>query len=339
MDSKKINTIKNILYKIHDKEGFKSSFRWLNSEQGQLEIEQEMEQSWNSFEFDQNIDIDSKKIFAAIKDDIGENKPRRLRLNLKLQISIAAAIFIVLGVVGMLNFPSQEILTESIEVNPICDSIYVDNGKRTRITLPDSSIVWLNSGTKINYSYSENSRDIYLDGQAFFEVTRNENTPFLVHSKGLLVKVLGTKFDVCAYSENKTIDVVLESGSVQLLNKNSDTFDYKLKPGEQANFDITSEKVNIHEINVETYTSWRNDVLIFNNEPLRTVIDKLQRWYNIKIEVIDKNVYASHFTGKIEYEEEFENIIELIEFSCSVDFVVKKSASHEAIPTFLLSIN
>ncbi len=160
--------------------------------------------------------------------------------------------------------------------------------------------------------------------------------PLVVHCNDLKVKVLGTKFDVQAYPETRHVRIVLESGSVRLLREGIETFNYNLVPGELAEVDTEKNKIVIQKTDVEKYTSWRNGVLIFKNDPMKLVIEKLERWYNIKIEVADPEVYRSIFTGKIR-NENFEQILRLIEYSCPVKCEIKDTNEAGTVPRILLS--
>lgn len=198
-------------------------------------------------------------------------------------------------------------------------SVVAENGQRSKVILPDSSVVWLNSGSKITYNnnFGFTNREIKLIGQAFFQITKNKKIPLIVSCFDLKVKVLGTRFDVNAYSTNEELSVTLLSGSVELLHSNNESFQNKIVPGEMAQFDIHSGKVVVHKVNVDRITAWTDGILYFNDSPMEKVLTQLERKYNIDIEVKNPKIFKSLFTATIK-NETLEEIFRSIEYSCSV---------------------
>ncbi|WP_318350189.1 FecR family protein [Aquipluma nitroreducens] len=198
-------------------------------------------------------------------------------------------------------------------------TVVADKGQISKVILPDSSVVWINSGSKITYNskFARNNRKIDLVGQAFFHAAHNEKIPFVVDVNGFLVKVLGTKFDVNAYSGEKNIRVVLESGRVELCQSSNHDFKYTLSPGEMATFNLEDKKLTIDKVKPELFSSWKEGVLIFRDKPMTEVLDELQRRYNIDIEVKDHDIYKSVFTARLS-DEPLDKVLKSMEFSCSL---------------------
>jgi ferric-dicitrate binding protein FerR (iron transport regulator) len=244
---------------------------------------------------------------------------------------IAAVFFFVVGCAGILAYFSVK---SNLPVLDSSEKLYTtvstNAGQNSKIVLPDSSVIWLNSGTTLSYNtdFSLNNREIRLQGQAFFQIARNEKVPLFVAINGFKIKVLGTKFDVSAYPEDPKIDVVLESGSVELLHEQDQSFDHILKPGEKAEFDLKTKNVSISPVNVYKYTSWKDGVLIFENAPMDEVLEKLERWYNIRIEVKDQKIYGLVFNATI-INENVDEIFDLIRYTCSVNYQIIPSKNPE----------
>ena len=200
-------------------------------------------------------------------------------------------------------------------------SVVADRGQISKVILPDSSVVWLNSGTTLTYdnNYSLNNRNLNLSGQAFLEVKKNENIPLVVASGNLRVKVLGTRFDVNAYPDDNMIKVILKSGKVELLDAEDKSFNYKLNPGEMAEYESHSGKIEIKAIELKKYSNWKEGELIFVDTPMSEVIKRLERKFNIKIEVENPRVYKSVFNAKFK-NESLKEILDLIHFSCPVSY-------------------
>jgi len=163
-----------------------------------------------------------------------------------------------------------------------------------------------------------------LVGQAFFHAAHNEKVPFVVDVNGFLVKVLGTKFDVNAYSGEKYIRVVLESGRVELHQSSDRDFNYILSPGEMATFNPENRKLTIDKVKPELFSSWKEGVLIFRDKPMTEVLDALQRRYNIDIEVKNQDIYKSVFTARIS-DEPLDKILKSMEFSCSLKATIVRN--------------
>jgi ferric-dicitrate binding protein FerR (iron transport regulator) len=155
----------------------------------------------------------------------------------------------------------------------------------------------------------------------------------VVQCNEIKVEVLGTTFDVSNYPENRNISVVLESGSVKL---NDSKQAYMLKPGEKADYNVNAKSIDIDEVDIQKYTSWKDGRLIFRNDPMEIVIKELARWYNIEIEVKDPEVYNSIFTGSVS-NEDYSRIFELIEYTCPVHCEIINNINPDNIPKIILT--
>ena len=334
MSQRKIETIRRFFSKSYNNNDLKNLFLWHNSEKGISEITDSIDESWRSFKYDESrINVDSAKMLMTIKNGIRHNKTIRIKNNFKKLLPYAAVITLIIGFVAV--FSSRNVYQEQPDVN-LFASVITENGQRSKVILPDSSIVWLNSGTTLSYNYSlEDKRSVILHGQGFFQVSRNEQRPFVVQCGEIRVNVLGTRFDVNAYPENDKISVVLESGKVEL-NHSQHTLNYKLIPGEKADYDIEKKQLSVENIDVEKYTSWKDGKLIFKNDPMKLVLEELERWYNIKIEVKDQEVYNSIFTGTVN-NEGYPQIFKLIEYSCPVHYELVNNLNPEEIPKIIIT--
>ncbi|MCW0484510.1 FecR family protein [Gaoshiqia sediminis] len=185
--------------------------------------------------------------------------------------------------------------------------VYIPYGAKTRITLPDGSAVWLNSGSKLSYpSVFNGERSVHLEGEAYFDVVKSK-VPFQVATHFGQVEVLGTSFNVKSFS-NEEFQATLVEGSVRLSG-----FGGKgvlLNPGELASFTENSSLV-VTPVDTNLFTSWKDGKLIFYREPFSKVAVRLERWYNVDIEIEDEELNNLWFTGTIEMET-FTEFMELI---------------------------
>lgn len=273
---------------------------------------------------------------AASKKEMPEYQLEKLYLNFRERMNIKreilplkissylkyVAIFIFAICISSLfftRFYSSEKSKSTVQKT----SVVTDNGQLSRIILPDSSVVWLNAGTKITYNndFAISNREITLNGQAFFQVTKNKNIPLKVFCNDIQIRVLGTKFDVSAYPDDNNVRVVLKSGKVEMFNSGAKSFRCELKPGEMAQYNKLSGNMSREEVNVEKFTSWKDGTLIFRDDPMTEVIPQLQRRYNINIEVGDPDIYNSVFTATIR-NETLEEIFRSISYACSVNYQI-----------------
>lgn len=203
-------------------------------------------------------------------------------------------------------------------------TILIPNGKRFQLALSDGTLVHMNAGSSMRYPVhflQDGPREVFLIGEAFFDVTENPERPFIVNVNDLDVKVLGTAFNVSAYEEDPNIDVVLVEGAVNLnfivggQDRTVDVF-----PGQKGSFENSSKELQIDKVNTALYTSWMQGHLVFRNMTFDNILAKLERHYNIQIEnknaVLGKEVFNASFdkvplerileffneTHKIEYE-------------------------------------
>lgn len=307
--------------------------------------------------FDESID--NKELFNSIKDDKAiasaieefetHNKEQAWsRYQEKLAYlsfrkilfrwRVAAVFFFLISCAGILGLVSKEWKTY-FSTEEMYTTISTGNRQNSKVTLPDSSVVWINSGTTLSYNtnFAAHNRHIKLVGQAFFQIARNEKMPLTVSCNDLIVKVLGTKFDVCAYPNEKKIDVVLESGKVELLNSTDKSLAYTMSPGEDAEYNIEKKKFLIRNVDSHTYSSWKDGFLIFKDDPMDKVIQKLERWYDIDIEVKDEKINKLIFNATI-VNESVEDIFKLIRFTCSVNYKIIPSKDPE-IPVKVIISN
>jgi ferric-dicitrate binding protein FerR (iron transport regulator) len=176
--------------------------------------------------------------------------------------------------------------------------IRVPLGQMTLVRLPDGTEAWLNSGTKFKYPepFEDASREVFLDGEAYFSVTHNKKCPFTVFANNFSLTVLGTSFNVDAYSSSSKASITLVEGSV-LLNDNKGLWQKKLQPGQMATIDEANKKPQITNTNTDFYTSWREGKVVFKSETFEEIANKLERWYNVEIHFANPELKQLKFSG------------------------------------------
>jgi ferric-dicitrate binding protein FerR (iron transport regulator) len=200
--------------------------------------------------------------------------------------------------------------------------ISVKNGSKTRIKLPDGTQVWLNAGSRLTYDkdFGNRLREVTLTGEGFFDVVRNEQKPFIIHTIKMDVKVLGTRFNVKSYPNDKTTEASLIHGSIEVSLKDRPAEKIILKPNEKivvANADTAQQQLIVHNTPKEhtdplvaikhlTYqqtdstiveTSWVDNKLAFSDEAFSELAPKLERWYGVSIQFKEESLKNLRFTG------------------------------------------
>ena len=199
----------------------------------------------------------------------------------------------------------------------VYNTVIVPYGKRTQITLSDNSSVWLNSGSKLIYParFAPEKREVYLEGEAIFEVSHNKQRPFMVITHDIEVKVLGTVFDVSAYTDDATSSTILESGSVELKYKSNSLLSHskvKMMPGMMAVYDPLDKEVKQSQVNTKRYTSWREGYFIFEQQSLGEILKKISRYYNVSIKLDDQSLADETFTGPLDLRNSATQVLEII---------------------------
>ncbi|MEL0653155.1 FecR domain-containing protein [Algibacter sp. TI.3.09] len=187
------------------------------------------------------------------------------------------------------------------------NQLLVPYGKRSKIVLEDNTIVYLNAGSKFifpsNFSDKKN-RTVFLEGEAYFEVTTNKLKPFVVKTinDDYEINVLGTKFNITAYASENIIQTVLKEGSVKILKKEnifttSETF---LKPGQLAHWNKKHDDIQLYDVDPDFYSAWTHGYLSFNRDPLNKILKVLNRYYNVSINIQDQTNRQKKVTGKLD---------------------------------------
>lgn len=237
---------------------------------------------------------------------IRTKKVRRLLLN---AIGYAAAIALL--IVSTYWFTvGYNLKTSKIIAN---NTLYVPAGQRVKLTLQDGTDVWLNAQTTFTYPavFSEKERRVSVKGEAFFNVAKNPEKPFIVSSQGIDMKVLGTKFNVYSYPGEENIQTSLIEGSLHVYFPQSPKEGIILKPDEQVT--IKGHSMEIGTITNHNHFLWRDGVYSFKNELLINILKKLELYYDVKIEVKDPSIFKWEYTGKFRQRDGIEEILRMIQ--------------------------
>lgn len=241
---------------------------------------------------------------------------------IKKQILMVVKIAAVL-IIGLLLGLSVQYLKKT---EPVYYTSIAPKGSISQLVLPDNSIVYLNAGSQLKYSISglNGKREVFLDGEAWFDITKNEAKPFIVHTQLYNINVFGTKFNVKAYKTDDEIVTTLEEGSVQITS--SETLKLKenkmIRPGEQLVYNTQKNTVEVKQVNSRMFTAWKDNKLIFVNMKLKELIVLLERKYGVDIEITDNLVLDCHYDGTIKNESILE-VLDLLKETLPIKYKIE----------------
>lgn len=197
------------------------------------------------------------------------------------------------------------------------NTIATPNGCKYKITLPDGSLVWLNSGSSLKFPvvFAGTQRVVQLTGEAYFEVTKNKRKPFKVLANNTEVRVLGTHFNVHAFN-GEAVKTTLLEGSVKISGNGQSKM---IVPGQQASVELASATIRIHNIDVTESVAWKNDLFVFDSEGIESIMKEVARWYNVEVEYKDV-IPQTHISGSISRKNNISQILNMLELTGGVHF-------------------
>lgn len=279
--------------------------------------------AWESFSTLQEMEqYNAFEALRKVKETI-RGKENRHWLS-HIQRIAAILILPILAYSGYL-FISNQKLKEVFSSGLQWQTLSTPPGVKSRFFLPDSSLVYLNSSSSVTYPlvFSGKMRQIKIDGEAFVNVRKDEEHPFVVDLGKIDVQVLGTQFDVINYQRENQTEIILESGSISLYRETGrdQKFLSDLKPGQLAVFGKEKNRLEIKSVQTEKYTAWTEGKLIFRDDSMIEVVRKLNRWFNVQIDLADPEISEYIYTATFR-NESIDQILELLTISAPIRYQV-----------------
>lgn len=245
---------------------------------------------------------------VALFSDRQDEKKKAFRLAPVIQWGMRIAAVIMIGVCGY--FMTNDYLYNKMSAP---QTITVPPGQRAQITLTDGTRVWLNAKSTLTYAanFGRNDRNVQLDGEAYFEVAKNKDIPFYVNTEMNRVRVVGTSFNVCAYSGSKEFETTLVEGIVDIYPAANNKVITRLEKNEFfGNYDGKCKKTILPSYD---YLRWKEGLYCFDDVPFISILEKLEMYYNVKITVADpKLLDYDSCTGKFREQDGIEHILRTI---------------------------
>jgi ferric-dicitrate binding protein FerR (iron transport regulator) len=301
--------------------------RWLDDSGTEHELYDESLKFWDGIALDQKIaegykeDSILDKIHHNIKIEEGTflNKNKSKVSFIHYLSRIAAVLFIPLLVASLLLL----FQVESFKSEKSWAEIHAPYGTRTDFHLPDGSTGHLNGGSTIIFPvrFTGKIRNIKLTGEAYFNVVSNHKRPFIVSTERIDVKATGTSFNVMAYPDEAITEVTLLNGKVEVLRKKENVIASMgvLKPDESLIYNAKSDSRKIQSGNSADKLSWVDGKLIFKYEPFDEVIRKLNRWYNVNIEIKDTLLESYIYYGAFQ-DETLDEVLKLLQYTAPIKY-------------------
>ncbi len=263
---------------------------------------------WNRL--NKRLNIDNQRTLAGFK-------------KFKIKIWQYAAVFAFLMVLAGSVFFSDSIFNTKNEI--AYHEIITPKGQIKNILLPDGSLVFLNSDTKLKYgsNFGTKKREVFLEGEAFFDVTHDSRKPFVIHTSENIVKVLGTAFNVSAYPDENIHQISLERGKISISHDKGKSAILNANQIYLLLCNKNQSKIFKSE-NVEMYSSWKDGKIIFRNQRFADITRKLERSHNIVIIIQNTQIENLRYTGEFNINDDIRKILGIISLTTPVNYEIKK---------------
>lgn len=217
-------------------------------------------------------------LFLRISRQAGLDQPEAKVIRPRFRDWWAAAGIVLLLAAGGIYFALNQGRTHEAQSVMITET--ADKGNIKKIALPDGSTIWLNIDSKLRYA-QQNDREVWLDGEGYFEITPQAGKQFLVHTGKLDVQVLGTSFNIDAYTPGEFVMVTVASGKVAVSNEKNAAI--TLTANQQAIYQATADKIEKYDVSATDAGAWKEGILVFKNASFRSIARKLERRYDVRI--------------------------------------------------------
>lgn len=265
---------------------------WLKEDAANVQLLEDAKATWNMLGETTNtsVNFNANSAWNAVQEKINkENNVVSLTSANNIKWIYRMAAVLVLSLFSTWYFLNRNSSPEEL--------VAQSNNERLRVTLPDGSKVWLNSNSKLTYpkQFNSNTRAVKLEGEAFFDVTKNPEQPFVISNADFEVKVLGTSFNVLAYSKLSDVVVTVVTGTVSFQSNSGESV--LLTKDETGTLNKRNKKVNEIINNDTNFMAWQNGKIEFDNTSIKSVCTTIKDYFGIDVIVENQNVYNCKFTG------------------------------------------
>lgn len=277
---------------------------WLDADPKHVEEYMRLHKVYNISILNQEFELESP---------VRKNNRKRL-YSFMLEIGKVAAVVLSLLVIQyfLRDTAGQDFIAST-------QTIYSPAGQRTEVLLPDSTKVWLNACSKLVYpiTFQQDNRTVQLEGEAYFDVKKNQKIPFIVQTDQFSVKVLGTEFNILSYGTGHSSQISLLEGSIELSSKTLKE-PYFMHPGEMVT--IENNRYTTSQISEYDHYKWRDGLICFFNESVADIFQHLQLYYDVTIHAEDLNFLHERYTGKFRSKDGVEQVLKILQLEYSFTY-------------------
>jgi len=309
-------------------EEFEKLLAWIREESMTASGEKIVQEAWNEFIPEVPVDkIRYDRLLDLIHTEMNINpdsaRPavvKRIAGNRIWQVITRVAAILLLPVLSLLIYKmasdKDRYIANSNELE-----VEAPAGFRMNIEFGDGTKVWLNHGSKLRYPYRFDARcrKVFLTGEAYFVVAHNKNVPFIVSTKDLDIEATGTEFNVSAYQGENIVETTLVGGQVNLYEKGGTAPVKIMEPGECIRYNSQTNNCTTQSGDIRKYIAWKDGLLIFQNDSIPEIAKKLERWYNVDVEIENEKVKEYTCTGTFS-DETFSQVLELMSLPSPVRY-------------------
>ncbi len=329
--------------KIHIKQSESEFNNFIESRKGLSSFDKKLE---TAKLIDQATSVDVDKAYNTVSSKINKENQTTSIFTTLTRIAAVLTLPLLAFTIWSLFFQETEKAPVEIAQSDITwQTVKSPIGMRSHIVLPDGTNLWLNAGSEVKYSipFTRENREVELSGEAFLDVVKNEQSPFLVKAGDAEVEVLGTQFNLNAWPEAGQMKVALKEGRVKFRFADDDgTLKFcEMEPNDLLEFDKKNKTVFRENTNIEKYIAWHQNIMVLDDTPMEELARKLERWYGVNVKIGSDEIKKYRFTTTFENEPLF-RVLELLEIS-SPDIAInytpgKKLENEEGFSSSVVTI-
>lgn len=294
--------------------------KWLRGSQGQKEKENQLNQYWETVE--NQITSDTWHEWNRLQTQLTEQTLQNGTFNIQWMRYAAAILLLIILISGTYWITTIHILQKPVEMV----ELFVNHGETREIMLPDSSCVWINSGSTVIYPANfekMDSRTVYLTGEASFNVHKDREKPFVVITSALNVQALGTVFTVKSYASEDYTTATLEQGSIQVSLKEKPNESYILKPSEQLIYSHIDHAVQENKVDLTLFKLMRKGYLIYENVTFKQLVIELEKKYGVTFLYNSIHYEDDLYCIKFAPDETIEDVMEILHQLMGIQYTIK----------------
>jgi len=282
------------------------------------------------------INLHKKEFSQKLITEIEKTEKKAVRIYSRLWQKVAASLIFLISVSYLWYFLS---INNQGASDIAYNEVYVPTGEKSQVILSDGTHIWINSGSRLKYpvEFNNETRNVYLEGEAYFEVTKQNGSVFKVYTKNTEIEVLGTSFNVNAYPDDDETRTTVIEGLVSMSVLEEDIEPIVIKPNQVAilkdakltvmsrGSENSKEIRVIDKINTSPVTSWKDHLLVFDDETFEDIAVKMERWFNVEILIEDEYLKQQRYTGKFIHNETVYQVLEIIKTTTPLEYIFKEN--------------